>query len=103
MKSRPPVNAFATRETTPLERQALPQGVQSTAQVPCEIDRVRLIADLTRILREPSVPEATRLAGLTLVGWLARRMPGEASHALGCDEFTEEVTAEVTIVRSRRP
>jgi hypothetical protein len=32
------------------------------------------------------MPETTRTAGLTLIGWLARRMPGEAPHALGVAE-----------------
>jgi hypothetical protein len=87
-----------TRPSLTIERQALPSGVVAHAHVPDEIDRVRLIAELTRILREPSVPEATRNAGLTVVGWLARRMPGEPSHALGC-----EPEPEVTQVRPRAP
>jgi hypothetical protein len=32
------------------------------------------------------MPETTRTAGLTLIGWLARRMPGEAPHAIGVAE-----------------
>jgi hypothetical protein len=32
------------------------------------------------------MPESTRTAGLTLIGWLARRMPGEQAHALGVRE-----------------
>jgi hypothetical protein len=80
-----------------LERQAFPIGMRSVPEVPAEIDRVRLIAELSCILRDPSVPSATRTAGLTLVGWLARRMPGEPAHTLGCEE-----TGEVTIVRRAR-
>ncbi len=53
------------------------------ATIPDECERMRLIGDLTRLLHEPMVPESTRTAGLTLIGWLARRMPGEAPHALG--------------------
>lgn len=71
----------------PLEALAFPSGKapEPVANVPGELDRVRLIGELTSILHEPSMPEATRTAGLTLIGWLARRMPGEAAHALGCD------------------
>jgi hypothetical protein len=53
--------------------------------LPGELDRVRLIADLSRILHEPAVPKPIRAAGLLLIGWLARRMPGEAAHQLGVD------------------
>lgn len=53
------------------------------AEVPHECVRTRLIGELSKLLREPDMPESTRTAGLTLIGWLARRMPGEAAHALG--------------------
>jgi hypothetical protein len=72
-------------------------GVKSTAalglpaslarsDVPCESERTRLIAELTRLIREPTVPENTRLAGLTLIGWLARRRCDELPHAIGIEE-----------------
>lgn len=63
---------------------------------PDECARTRLIGELTRILREPAMPEGTRTAGLTLIGWLARRMPGEAAHALGapCAEAAAERVAD---------
>ena len=54
--------------------------------VPHEGERARLICDITRLIREPHMPETTRCAGLTLIGWLARRMPGEAAHAIGVSE-----------------
>lgn len=54
--------------------------------IPDECERARLIGDLCRLIREPRIPETTRTAGLTLIGWLARRMPGEAPHALGVAE-----------------
>jgi hypothetical protein len=54
-----------------------------------ETERTRLIGDITRLLREPSMPENTRLAGLTLIGWLARRRPHESPHALGIEEARE--------------
>lgn len=57
-----------------------------TEEIPDEGERARLISDLTRLIREPQMPETTRCAGLTLIGWLARRMPGEAPHAIGVAE-----------------
>lgn len=64
-----------------------PLGAEST---PDEGERARLISDITRLIREPLMPEQTRTAGLTLIGWLARRMPGEAPHALGVAEAQSE-------------
>jgi hypothetical protein len=55
-------------------------------EVPDEGERARMISDITRLIREPHMPETTRCAGLTLIGWLARRMPGESAHALGVSE-----------------
>lgn len=52
-------------------------------QAPQECVRTRLIGELSKLIREPEMPETTRTAGLTLIGWLARRMPGEEAHALG--------------------
>jgi len=54
--------------------------------IPDECERARLIGDLCRLIREPRIPETTRTAGLTLIGWLARRMPGETPHAIGVAE-----------------
>ena len=54
--------------------------------VPNECERTRLIGEISKLLREPMMPESTRTAGLTLIGWLARRMPGEEAHALGVRE-----------------
>jgi hypothetical protein len=54
-----------------------------------EAERTRLMADIIRLLREPSVPRTARLAGLTLIGWLARRRPDESPHAIGIDEARE--------------
>ena len=58
----------------------------SLCDLPDEGERARLISDITRLIREPQMPETTRTAGLTLIGWLARRMPGEAPHAIGVAE-----------------
>jgi hypothetical protein len=54
-----------------------------------EVQRTRLMADIIRLLREPSMPPGTRTAGMTLVGWLARRRPDEAPHAIGVEEARE--------------
>jgi hypothetical protein len=66
-----------------------------------ECSRMRLIGDLTRLLHESEVPQPVRLAGLTLIGWLARRQPGEAAHALGapCAEAAR-ARASASAVRS---
>ena len=60
--------------------------VNGCDELPDEGERARLISDITRLIREPQMPEGTRTAGLTLIGWLARRMPGEAPHAIGVAE-----------------
>jgi hypothetical protein len=54
-----------------------------------ESERTRLINDISRLIREPRTPDGTRAAALTLIGFLARRMPGEQAHALGVDEARE--------------
>jgi hypothetical protein len=48
--------------------------------------RVRLIADISKLLHDPCVPEPAKAAGLTLIGWLARRQPGEGAHGYGVEE-----------------
>ncbi len=53
----------------------------------CEEERTRLIGQIASLLRETSVPEDAREAGLTLIGWLARRMPGEPVSIVGVDEM----------------
>jgi hypothetical protein len=65
------------------------EAVRRGQVVADENERARLINDITRLIREPQMPEGTRAAGLTLIGWLARRMPGEQAHALGVDEARE--------------
>lgn len=54
-----------------------------------ETERTRLIDEIARVIRDPAMPESTRTAGLTLIGWLARRMPGETAHAIGIPEARE--------------
>jgi hypothetical protein len=65
-------------------------GRDGGCRVADETERARLISEITQLLREPLIPEATRTAGLTLIGWLARRMPGEAPHAIGVPEARRE-------------
>ncbi len=40
-----------------------------------ELTRTQLIGQLALLLRCDKVPDEARQAGLTLIGWLARRMP----------------------------
>jgi hypothetical protein len=72
----------------------LPSSVQQVglvggAGVTDEIERTRLIGDIMRVIREPTMPETARVAGLTLVGWLARRRADESPHAIGIEEARE--------------
>lgn len=53
-----------------------------------EDERTRLIGELASLLREDSMPDDARAAGLTLIGWLARRMPGEGPSQAGVAEMT---------------
>ena len=71
-----------------------PLGTRSQPPEACafvydEAERTRLMSDIMKMLREPSVPRSARLAGMTLVGWLARRRPCESPHAIGIDEARE--------------
>jgi hypothetical protein len=52
-----------------------------------EEQRTRLIAQIASLLSEATMPADARAAGLTLIGWLARRMPGEAASRDGVDEM----------------
>jgi hypothetical protein len=54
-----------------------------------EAERRRLMADIMRLVHDARLPETTRVAGLTLIGWLARRRSDEAPHALGIPEARE--------------
>jgi hypothetical protein len=54
--------------------------------MPSECERTRLIGEIATLLAVERMPDDTRTAALTLIGWLARRMPGECAHALGVDE-----------------
>jgi hypothetical protein len=47
-----------------------------------ESNRTELIGQIASMLQEPTVPAETRAAGLTLIGWLARRMPHDCCAAV---------------------
>jgi hypothetical protein len=47
-----------------------------------ESNRTELIGQIVAMLQEPTVPAETRAAGLTLIGWLARRMPQDCCAAV---------------------
>ncbi|MBK9262067.1 MAG: hypothetical protein IPM54_19965 [Polyangiaceae bacterium] len=46
-----------------------------------------MIGQIASLLRETSIPAEAREAGLTLIGWLARRMPGEPVSIVGVEEM----------------
>jgi hypothetical protein len=64
-----------------------------------ETKRTRLIGDIMQLIRDTSTPECARIAGLTFVGWLARRRLDEVPHAVGIDEARESERR----IRSTRP
>ena len=49
----------------------------------CEESRTKLITELATMLRCDTLPDEMREAGLTLIGWLARRMPGDDTPSHG--------------------
>ncbi len=65
-----------------------------------EETRTRLIAQIASLLNDGTMPADARAAGLTLIGWLARRMPGEAPSRDGVDEMYRRVA--VLNCRTRR-
>src|SRR4051794_29289521 len=78
-------------------------GERSEDEIPDEGERARLISDITRLIREPHMPETTRCAGLTLIGWLARRMPGEPAHAIGVSEARQSERRLRNAAAQRKP
>lgn len=63
-----------------------------------EDERTRLIGEIACLLRGESVPDEARSAGLTLIGWLARRMPGETP----CQHGVEEMHHRAKLHAARR-
>jgi hypothetical protein len=72
-----------------LRMNRLVESFEGNAPLIEETERTQLIADIARLIRQSTMPESTRLAGLTLIGWLARRPLDEAPHAIGIDEARE--------------
>ncbi|MEO8800194.1 MAG: hypothetical protein ABI551_20045 [Polyangiaceae bacterium] len=62
-----------------------------------------MINDISVLLRETKLPESTRTAGLTLIGWLARRMPGECAHAIGVTEARKATSSGPAKPRRTKP
>ncbi|MCC6552710.1 MAG: hypothetical protein IT372_06765 [Polyangiaceae bacterium] len=58
-----------------------------------EEERTRLIAEIAGLLNEGAMPPDARAAGLTLIGWLARRMPGEPPSQDGVEEMRRRAAA----------
>ena len=58
-----------------------------------EDDRTRLIGEIATLLKDASVPEDARAAALILIGWLARRMPGEVACRHGVEEMIRRAGA----------
>lgn len=56
----------------------------------CEEERTRLIGQIASLLQDTSTPAEAREAGLTLIGWLARRMPGEPVSIVGVEEMCRD-------------
>lgn len=69
--------------------------------MPKECERTRLIGEIASLLAVERMPDDTRCAALTLIGWLARRMPGECAHALGVEEARTRSVAARGQVASR--
>ncbi len=67
-----------------------------------ECARARMIEDISNLLRESKVPDDTRIAGLALIGWLARRMPGEVPHKLGVEEARRQSEKRIRVATRRR-
>lgn len=74
--------------------------LQKPSKMRPECDRTRLIAELASLLRECDLPDDARSAGLTLIGYLARRMPGESASTVGVTEVRAQ--AEACTFRLRR-
>src|ERR1700689_2460971 len=66
----------AARIVEMMERRGLggpANGAVALAEAEGDCDRTRLISEIARLVRNPCMPETMRHAGLTLIGWLARR------------------------------
>jgi hypothetical protein len=91
MEDPPESERSGVKSTCALGLSQLTSPEQLPAEPPAadETTRTRLIADLTKLIQEPTMPEGMRIAGLTLIGWLARRRREESPHAIGIEEARE--------------
>jgi hypothetical protein len=64
-----------------------PHMLHGRRTMPAEQDRTRLIGEIASVLSDGTVPAEARAAALTLIGWLARRMPGEQPCRDGVEEM----------------
>jgi hypothetical protein len=78
--------ASGVKSTSAFGFGSAPPPPRNTPAAADEAERARLIAELAKLLHEPALPESTRVAGLTLIGWLARRRLEELPHAIGIEE-----------------
>lgn len=67
-----------------------------------ESARTKLIAELASLLRDCQLPDEARCAGLTLIGWLARRMPGETASRDGVEQAEQQFFAICTRLAALR-
>jgi hypothetical protein len=56
----------------------LPALTESDVAMMSQPQRARLIGQIATVLRKADCPPEARQAGLTFIGWLARRMPHDA-------------------------
>lgn len=61
--------------------------------LPDELERTRLICAIVSLVRDEEVPDDARAAALTLVGYLARRMPGEGPSRDGVETMQSRAKA----------
>jgi hypothetical protein len=61
--------------------------VHGASTMTAEDQRTRLIGEIASVLRDDPMPADARAAALTLIGWLARRMPGEPPSTDGVTEM----------------
>lgn len=70
-----------------------PHMLHGRPTMPAEQDRTRLIGEIASVLSDGTVPAEARAAALTLIGWLARRMPGEQACRDGVEEMARRACA----------
>lgn len=82
---------MTSRVRRPLENRSRTEQESSAVERISEVmiaesHRLKLIGELSKLICETDMPESMRMAGLELIGYLARRFPGETAHQLGVAE-----------------